>query len=241
VFNIAGASRAMTKAIEKARGDAIFINCESSEFTQACCPDVGIQDTAGFENLRRFLPVDLIYAHEVDKVMLEHLRAHDREEDYRRFLGCKVPRRSVLGLDYYEWNERLVDADGQVRALGELFGWYVIAQQYFERYRRPMMHAETNRLDASDAPRWLWRQWHNVQLLRHAGVPLIGFTWYSLTDQVDWETGLTRALGKVDPVGLFDLNRDPRGVGLAYKHLIAMHREVPEYRDCAAVAELVGG
>jgi len=239
VFNIASASVTMTDAILAARPDAVFINSESSEFTQSCCPDVEIQEKASFENLRRFLPLDLIYSREVDGPMLEHLRAHGREADYRRFLARQVPRRSVIGLDYYEWNERLVDADGQVRALGELFGWYVIAHQYFTRYCRPMMHTETNRLNAADGPRWLWRQWHNVQLLRHAGAPLIGFTWYSLTDQVDWGIGLTRALGRVDPVGLFDLNRDPRPVGLSYKHLIALHRDVPEYRECPAVAELL--
>jgi beta-glucosidase/6-phospho-beta-glucosidase/beta-galactosidase len=239
VFNIASASVTMTDAILAARPDAVFINSESSEFTQSCCPDVEIQEKASFENLRRFLPLDLIYSREVDGPMLENLRAHGREADYRRFLARQVPRRSVIGLDYYEWNERLVDADGQVRALGELFGWYVIAHQYFTRYCRPMMHTETNRLNAADGPRWLWRQWHNVQLLRHAGAPLIGFTWYSLTDQVDWGIGLTRALGRVDPVGLFDLNRDPRPVGLSYKHLIGLHRDVPEYRECPAVAELL--
>jgi hypothetical protein len=102
-----------------------------------------------------------------------------------------------------------------------------------------MMHTETNRLDASDAPRWLWRQWHNVQLLRVAGAPLVGFTWYSLTDQVDWDIGLAAALGRVNPVGLFDLNRDVRAVGLSYKHLIDMHRDQPEFRRCAALAELL--
>ena len=71
-------------------------------------------------------------------------------------------------------------------------------------------------------------------------MPLIGFTWYSLTDQVDWATALREAYGNVDPSGLFDLNRDPRAVGLSYKHLIDMHREEPEYRECAALRELVG-
>ena len=76
------------------------------------------------------------------------------------------------------------------------------------------------------------------------GVPLVGFTWYSLTDQVDWDIALARPLGKVDPVGLFDLNRDPRAVGLAYKHLIDMHRDQPEYRECEALegaARLMAG
>jgi beta-glucosidase/6-phospho-beta-glucosidase/beta-galactosidase len=102
-----------------------------------------------------------------------------------------------------------------------------------------MMHTETNRIDASDAPRWLWRQWHNVQLLRSEGVPLVGFTWYSLVDQIDWGTALAETSGRVDPVGLFDLNREVRSVGLAYKHLIDMHRDQPEYRDCLALRELL--
>jgi beta-glucosidase/6-phospho-beta-glucosidase/beta-galactosidase len=239
VFNIAAASQRITDAILARRPDAIFVNSESSEFNQPCCPDRSVQDKAEFENQRRFLPLDLIYARELDERMLGHLRAHDREKDYRRFLARDVPRRSILGIDYYEWNERLIDQQGNPRALGELFGWYVIAQQYFERYRRPMMHTETNRIDASDAPRWLWRQWHNVQLLRGVGVPLVGFTWYSLTDQTDWEIGLTRALGRVDPVGLFDLNRDARPVGLSYRHLIDMHRDQPGYRECDALTEIL--
>jgi hypothetical protein len=32
--------------------------------------------------------------------------------------------------------------------LGELFGWYVITKQYYDRYRRPLMHTETNCQDA---------------------------------------------------------------------------------------------
>jgi hypothetical protein len=70
-------------------------------------------------------------------------------------------------------------------------------------------------------------------------VPLVGFTWYSLIDQVDWGIALAQANGAIDPVGLFDLNRDPRAVGLAYMHLIEMHRDQPEYRQCAALKELV--
>ncbi len=238
-FNLAAASVAMTDAILSARPDAVFVNSESSEFYQPCCPDPAIEERAEIENERRFLPLDLLYAHEVSDRMLACLQENGRAEEYRLFLARKVPRRTILGVDYYEWNEKLVDQDGRKRALGELFGWYVIANQYWERYRRTMMHTETNRIDASDAPRWLWRQWHNVQLLRRAGVPLVGFTWYSLTDQIDWGIALAQANGTIDPVGLFDLNRDPRAVGRAYMHLIEMHRGDPEYRECAALKELL--
>jgi len=137
----------------------------------------------------------------------------------------------------------LIGAEGRIAAvgpaLGELFGWYVIASQYYSRYRRPVMHTETNRQDAREAPRWLWRQWHNVQLLRKAGVPIVGFTWYSLTDQVDWDIALSRPLGTVNPVGLFDLNRDLRAVGLSYKYLIDLHRDQPEFRDAQSLADVL--
>ena len=238
-FNLAAASVGMTDAIISARSDAVFVNSESSEFYQPCCPDPEIVALAELENERRFLPLDLLYAHEISGRMLDQLKEQGRMEEYRRFHSREVPRRTILGVDYYEWNEKLIDQDGQKRALGELFGWYVIASQYWERYRRPMMHTETNRIDASDAPQWLWRQWHNVQLLRRAGVPLVGFTWYSLTDQIDWGIALEEATGRIDPVGLFDLNRDPRAVGLAYMHLIDMHRDQPEYRECEALKQVL--
>jgi beta-glucosidase/6-phospho-beta-glucosidase/beta-galactosidase len=241
VFNLAGACVKMTKAILERRPDAALINSESSEFSQSCCPDDRIDEIAAFENERRFLPLDLIYSKEVSPMMRDYLREHGIGDDqYRPFMDSKPPRRSVIGLDYYEWNERLIDSEGKVESLGELFGWYVIASQYWDRYKRTLMHTETNRVDAGEASRWLWRQWHNVQLLRHSGVPLIGFTWYSLTDQIDWDRAIEAPLGIVSPVGLFDLNRDPREVGLSYAHLIDMHRDKPEYRECQAVKELLG-
>jgi len=240
VCNLANSSVRMTDAILERRPDAIFINSESSDFTQPCCPDQEIQHRADLENDRRFLALDLIYAHELSDLMKDYVRDNGmKDEELARFLQRKVPRRSVLGVDYYEWNERLIDSHGQVQALGELFGWFVIAKQYYDRFRRPTAHTETNRMDAADAPRWLWRQWHNVQLMRRSGIPLVGFTWYSLTDQIDWNIALTKAIGLVFPVGLFDLNRDVRTVGLAYKQLIDMYADVPEFRDCEDLAELM--
>jgi len=239
-WNLANASILMSDAILKRRQDVIFINSESSEFSQACCPDPDIQKIADEANDRRFLPLDLIFAHPLGKRMHELVRQQGiSQEDIDRLAHRAVPRRSILGVDYYEWNERLIDRRGKALALGELFGWYVIADQYWRRYHRPMMHTETNKGDADGAPRWLWRQWHNVQLLAKSGVPLVGFTWYSLTDQIDWSIAISEPLGIVYPVGLFDLNREARTVGLSYKHLIDLYRDEPDYRDCQALREIM--
>jgi len=221
VRHMARASVLMAQAIRAERPDAIFVNAESGEFFQPCCPDPAVQRVAAFENERRFLPLDLLYGRPVAPVMRAHLAEHGMPEDeYDWFMRQNVRDRAILGVDYYVWNEKLIDTRGHAQALGELFGWYVVAQEYWERYRRPLMHTETNHQDAREGPRWLWRQWHNVQLLRQSGVPIVGFTWYSLTDQVDWNIGLSDPQGNVNPVGLYDLNRDPRLVGQAYHHLI---------------------
>jgi beta-glucosidase/6-phospho-beta-glucosidase/beta-galactosidase len=240
-WNLAQSSIAMSDAILERRPNAIFINSESSEFYQPCCPDDSVQEAARAANDRRFVPLDLIFGHELSAPMHDLLCAQGiAPDEIARLRSRRVPERSILGVDYYEWNERLIDRDGQPRALGELFGWYVIADQYWRRYKRPMMHTETNKMDAAGAPRWLWRQWHNVQLLAKAGVPLVGFTWYSLTDQIDWSIAMSKPLGLVYPVGLFDLNREARTVGLAYKHLIDLYRGEPDYRDCKALREIMG-
>jgi beta-glucosidase/6-phospho-beta-glucosidase/beta-galactosidase len=223
VRHLAKANVLMMQAIASERPDAVFVNSESGEFYQPCCPDPEVRRIAAFENERRFLPLDLLYARPVHEDMRAYLHQHSMPDaEYAWFMQQDVRRRAILGVDYYEWNEKLIDGNGHAQALGELFGWYAVAGQYYQRYRRPMMHTETNRMDAREGPRWLWRQWHNVQLIRQTGVPVVGFTWYSLTDQVDWDIALRDPLGNVNPVGLFDLNRDPRVVGLAYQHLVRL-------------------
>jgi hypothetical protein len=136
-WNLANASIRMSAAILKTREDAVFINSESGEFYQACCPDEYVQQIADEANARRFLPLDLIFAHRVDKRMHDLLCSQGiSRDDIERLERRNVPRRSILGVDYYEWNERLIDRQGKPRALGELFGWYVIASQYWDNFSR---------------------------------------------------------------------------------------------------------
>jgi beta-glucosidase len=62
--------------------------------------------------------------------------------------------------------------------------------------------------------------------LKLDGVPIVGFTWYSLQDQVDWDTALREDNGHVHPVGLVSLDRRIRPVGESYKRLISQWREI---------------
>jgi hypothetical protein len=77
-----------------------------------------------------------------------------------------------------------------------------------------------------ESVRWLEKEWANVLPVRNDGVLIVGFTWYSLTDQVDWDTALREPNGHVNPLGLYDLDRRVRPVGTAYRELIREWREV---------------
>ena len=221
-----------------ARADAIFIQSESSEYFHAESPRaIG---PAEILNSKRFLSLDLNYGRRVDSEMYEYLMDHGMTRDeYRFFLSNTLKHHCIMGNDYYATNEHRVSPDGKTRASGEVFGYGQITHQYYDRYRLPVMHTETNlREDAAGecAVHWLWKEWANVLRVRNDGVPVVGFTWYSLTDQVDWDTALREANGTVNPLGLYDLDRKIRPVGRAYRQLIKDWREVlPTQSVCLRV------
>lgn len=225
-------------AILEERRDAIFIQSESSEYFHAEAP--AAIKPAEILNAKRFLSLDLNYGHRVDSEMYEYLADNGMTRgEYHFFLGNAVRHHCILGNDYYWTNEHRISCDGTSQASGEIFGYSEITRQYYARYRLPVMHTETNLIEGAagdEAVNWLWKQWANVLRVRNDGVPTVGFTWYSLTDQTDWDTALRQKNDRVHPVGLYDLNRDIRAVGKSYKQLIADWREVlPTQSVCLQV------
>ena len=214
-------------AILGVRPDAIFVQSESSEYFHAESPRAIAPSEV--MNEVRFLSLDLNYGRRVNSEMYEYLLDNGMTRaEYHFFLGQRLKQHCILGNDYYVTNEHLVSADGSTRAAGEIFGYHVITTQYYERYRLPVMHTETNLHDGpnGEAEAWLRKQWANVLRVRNDGVPILGFTWYSLTDQVDWDTALREPNGRVNPLGLYDLDRNIRPVGTAYRELIRDWRTV---------------
>lgn len=210
------------EAILQRRADALFIQSESSEYFHAMNP--AAIAPAEMLNQQRFLSLDLNYGRRVDSGMYEFLLENGMtREEYHFFLGRHLRRFCVLGTDYYVTNEHLVEADGRTRPSGEVFGYAEITRQYHERYRMPVMHTETNLVEGptgGEAAAWLRKQWANALRIRNTGIPMLGFTWYSLTDQVDWDTALREDNGHVNPLGLFDLDRKIREVGREYRRIV---------------------
>ena len=236
--NIVRANVLAMEAILAVRPDAIFIQSESSEYFHAETP-AAIKNAETL-NSQRFLTLDLNYGHRVDSGVYEYLMDNGMtREEYHFFLGRRLRQHCILGNDYYWTNEHRVAADGNTSASGEIFGYSEITRQYYDRYRLPVMHTETNIAEGpngDEAVNWLWKEWANVLRVRNDGVPTVGFTWYSLTDQVDWDTALREQNGRVNPLGLYDLDRNIRAVGRSYKQLITDWAEVlPTQSVCLSV------
>ncbi len=228
IKHMARATILAEQAMLAVRPDAIFIQSESSEYFHA--RDLDAQPKAAFLNEIRFLSLDLCYGHEVSGTIYDYLLANGfSAQEYRWFLheGAKVRSSCVMGNDYYDTNEHLVTAHGEdLEASGEILGYFVITHEYFRRYQLPVMHTETNHRGADDGVFWLWKQWVNMLRLKKEAVPIVGFTWYSLIDQMDWDTAMRNLRGRTTEVGLYRLDRTLRPVGKAFGELVAQWRDI---------------
>jgi hypothetical protein len=179
-------------------------------------------------NERRFLSLDLLFAHDISATMYKYILANGISADEYNWFMEQRPLRThcIMGTDYYITNEHVVRADGTAIGAGDVYGYYVITRQYFDRYRLPVMHTETNRVD-KHAVEWLWKEWMNLLRLREDGVPIIGFTWFGLVDMKDWDTALTKMRGTVNRVGLYTLERKQRKVAREYRRLVQEYSQLP--------------
>src|SRR5256885_16786822 len=132
----------------------------------------------------------------------------------------------MMGTDYTTTRGPVGRAGGRAGGVGDVCGFYVTPRQYFDRYRLPVMHTETNRVD-KHAVEWLWKEWMNLLRLREDGVPIIGFTWFGLVDMKDWDTALTKLRGVVNRVGLYTLERKQRKVAREYRRLVQEYSHLP--------------
>lgn len=228
IKNMCRAAVLAEEAILAVQPEALFIQSEGATYFHPTEPKA--ETRADFHNELRFVSFDLCYGHPIHTQIYEYLTDHGmRRDDYHWLLehGEHVRPHCIMGNDYYFPNERSTPSgDENTTSSGEIFGYYVITKQYYDRYRMPVMHTETNLAEPDRAPAWLWKEWCSMKKLKFDGVPILGFTWYSLTDQVDWDTQLREDNGHVNPLGLYDLHRKIRPVGEAYKRLVAQWGDI---------------
>ena len=90
-----------------------------------------------------------------------------------------------MGNDYYGHNEKLLLPDGSMMHGEDVLDGIRNAALLPAVLQAGHAHRDQHPLPGAE-PRWLWKQWTNVLRMRRDGIPVLGFTWYSLTDQMDW-------------------------------------------------------
>ena len=205
-----------SRIIRDARPDAVFLQSDACEVFRPADPTAIAMATHLTERSR--LGFDLTYGHEVSARMRAWLlRFGMTAERLDWFAEHGTTDGAIVGLDYYHGNERVVTAGGR-ELTGVREGFDVLARTYHERYGVPVMLAETNRTAELAVP-WLTDVWNETVALADSGVPVAGFCWYSLTDQVDWDTCMREANDRVNSLGLVDLDRERRPVSWLYEAL----------------------
>jgi beta-glucosidase/6-phospho-beta-glucosidase/beta-galactosidase len=202
------------RAIRRAQPEATVLLCDNVENYKS--RDVELAIEVRRRNLRRFLVLDLLMgrfdrhhplynwvtSYGISELDLDWFTTHPQAPD-------------VLGLDYYphsDWQLEKVGKGTRQRRSENPVGLYGVAHAYYNRYGLPMMLTETS-IEGQPINReiWLEETVEDCRRLREEGVPMMGYFWWPMIDQVDWDGALTHRIGKVHEVGLFNLRRQPDG------------------------------
>jgi beta-glucosidase/6-phospho-beta-glucosidase/beta-galactosidase len=197
-------------------------------------------------NDRRFIALDLMLGtcDPAGRPFVEALAAAAGDA----LLRLPAGRVDVLGLDYYAHSEWFYDAAGGMAPSPCPRGFASLAQEYWERYRLPVLLSETNiRGYASDRATWLRYTLAECERARDAGVPLEGHCWFPFVDSCDWDSLLARCEGNIDPVGVHwlddGLTRHESSMSASYRLAAAgaPAERLPAYRLHPPVAAWLRG
>ena len=231
--NVSVAHECAVEAILAERPSAIIVQTESFERFTPADSSVAALAQAQFWNDARFIALDLTLGRTPTPAMTDLLlRSGMTTADLAFLREKRAPGQRWLGVDYYATSEQLVSADGRKQQSHDRVGLASLVREYHARYGLPLFVSETSRA-ASRATEWLSEQWEASTQLAALGLPLHGFTWFPLGDVIDWRHALRVKRGDVDPIGLYDLQREPHAVASAYANLIAGARSrstIPDVR-----------
>ena len=221
--NMCMAHELAVEAILAERPDAIIVQGESIEHFHPA--GRAAQQQADRWNGIKHLSLDLTMGHELGRGMAQYLNENGvTSNDLSFFRERRAVGQRWLGVDYYPTCEHRITSTGRQSVSRTPMGFKRLASAYYHRYKVPIFYCETN-LVSGKAVDWLDHQWSDLMAMRAEGIPVTGFTWYSLTDQIDWQHALRVERNDLHPVGLYDLERKIRPVGHRYKAIIAQWRD----------------
>jgi beta-glucosidase/6-phospho-beta-glucosidase/beta-galactosidase len=202
------------RAIRRAQPEGTVLLCDNVENYKT--RDQELQVEVRRRNLRRYLVLDLLTGR-LDRhhPLFNWVTSYGMSELDLEWFRTNPQTPDVLGLDYYphsDWQLEKYHQGVRQRRSETPVGIYGIANAYYSRYGLPMMLTETS-IEGKPINReiWLEETVEDCKRLREEGVPMMGYFWWPMVDQVDWDGALTHRVGKIHEVGLFNLKRQADG------------------------------
>lgn len=218
---IAHCALAELEAFARIRADRAGWNVGAEVLTVPLAAAEASQAAADYLWAGQMVTWDLRFGHDLDPLVAGTLdRVDPRVMD--RIAELATTEATVAGHDFYPVSVMVMGEREDPLTIGERVGAYAAAaRRWHERYGVDFWVAETSNLGlpASEGSAWLEAMTNALFDLRRDGLPARGLCWYSRGDQHDWATALTRPVGAVDEVGLFDVARRPRPVADAFRRL----------------------
>ncbi|MGH7214542.1 MAG: family 1 glycosylhydrolase, partial [Tepidisphaeraceae bacterium] len=204
-----------TRAIRRAQPEATVLHVDAVEAYKTRNKE--LQAEVRRRNLRRFVVMDLLTGR-VDEHHPLHswLNSYGMSDLDLAWFRANPQNPDVLGIDYYahsDWHLELMHGGAvRQRRADNPAGLYGVAGAYWQRYGLPLMLTETS-IEGQPINREIWLETNvdHIRRLREEGIPMLGFIWWPMIDQVDWDGALTHRIGKIHEVGLYHLDRQPDG------------------------------
>jgi beta-glucosidase/6-phospho-beta-glucosidase/beta-galactosidase/glycosyltransferase involved in cell wall biosynthesis len=202
------------RAIRNVQPEATVLLCDASENYKTRVES--LENEVRRRNTRRFLVMDLL----TGRVDHEHplhnwVTSYGMSELDLQWFRSNPQTPDVLGLDYYphsDWQLDMHSGSVRQRRADNPVGLYGVSRDYYNRYNIPLMLTETS-IDGKPINReiWLDSTLDDIKRLREEGIPMLGFIWWPLLDQLDWDGAMTHRIGKIHEVGMFNLQRQTDG------------------------------
>lgn len=224
-------------AISAVSSEASFVHVEAAFRFQAADAGADVATELAFLRDRAYLIQDLVTGRVgTDHPLLGYLQRHGMADaDLDRFRERPAPP-DVMGVNYYPaLSTELVAVDDphdggprdpRSRTNAWTEGLEDVLTSFADRYRRPVFLTETCWTGSHEERiAWLDASVECVEGLRGQGVPVVGYTWWSLIDMYEWP--YRDSTGSLEDyhlaMGLWDLVPDGAGVLQRVKNPVA-HR-----------------
>ncbi|HVF57190.1 MAG TPA: family 1 glycosylhydrolase [Pyrinomonadaceae bacterium] len=213
---------ATVEAVREADPDSIMLHVEATGLSRAFRQD--LEALATEEQHRGYIAYDLMTGRvKPDHPLFSWLVRSGASPDHLHTIANRPITLDVLGLNFYpQWSTQhlFIDKKGRLafrQAEDDSAGFAAIINDYYEKYRVPIIVTETSAFGSDELrENWLRTSVESVKFLRGQGVPVMGYTWFPLFTMIDWRYRIEQ--GPLEnyrlELGLYRLrDRKDNGVG----------------------------